>query len=145
MKKEQRKEKRKPINNWSGIRPDVEDYVGFLYKIYDAQEDMYYIGQKTLWNKIRRKPLKGKKRVRLDRNESDWRHYFGSNPFIKSEVEAGNHNRFKGEILKYYKSKSRLNFEEFKLIWDAIVIRKDPNCYNKVLNIRLNLDKLKDE
>ena len=56
---------------------DFTGYYGFIYCIKYTDGTIYY-GKKSFIKAIRRKPLKGRTRVRLDTVESDWRKYAGS-------------------------------------------------------------------
>ena len=118
------------MNEWKNTPEDIEDYLGFVYKITRIRTGEYYIGQKKFWTKKKK--------------ETNWRTYNTSSGKLKDE-DLNNSRKYRKEILNCYKSKSRMNFEEFKLIWDAKAIRSDPKCYNRMLNIRLNIDKLKEE
>ena len=87
---------------------------------------------------------KGKTYRVLGRKESDWRTY-NSSGSIKMKKELEEHpERFQKMIIYHAKSKSRLNFEEFREIWNAIVVINDPLCRNRMLNIRLDIDKLRE-
>ena len=39
----------------------IEDYIGFVYEVYDTEAKMKYIGKKKFWSRVTRPPLKGKK------------------------------------------------------------------------------------
>jgi len=68
------------INDINDFRSDVK---GFVYLITNKVTGQKYIGKKILKLKIRRKPLKGMKRVRIDYKESDWKTYTGSSDITK--------------------------------------------------------------
>ena len=56
------------------IRENVylhEDMFGFIYEITNKANGKKYIGKKQCIRKIKRKPLKGKTRNRIDHKESD--------------------------------------------------------------------------
>lgn len=94
---------------------DLSTFFGFVYMITDLRTNEFYIGQKTLWNKIRRKPLKGKKRVRLDKRESDWRKY-NSSGSLKQRIEQDGPEHFKFEILEFVTNNNELNVVEIEHI-----------------------------
>ena len=60
------------MSDWINIPEDISKYQGFIYRITNLKTGKYYIGKKFYWRRIRRKPLKGYKRVRIDRVESDF-------------------------------------------------------------------------
>ena len=104
----------------------------------------YYIGQKRLWHRNKRRPRKGETRGRIVKDQSHWEEYTSSSPLLALKIQ-NNPDNYKREIVHYCKSKSQMNFLEFSLIWQAIVVEKDEMCLNKMLHIRLNIDKLKEE
>jgi hypothetical protein len=128
--------------NWINIPDNIEDYLGFVYVVTNLQNNKKYIGKKVFWNKIRRKPLKGKKRVRLDKKESDWKDYYGSSNKLLSDVEKYGKDNFKREIIILCKSKFELSyFELLEQIKNNVLL--DDNYYNEIINIRLKAPKYK--
>jgi hypothetical protein len=79
--------------NWGHwIPPDGHDCIpkdalGFLYKIINKENGKYYIGIKQITRKVRKKPLKGKKRNRISIAESDWRKYCSSSGEISEDID----------------------------------------------------------
>ena len=63
---------------WEVYKPIPEGTFGFIYEIINTINNKKYIGKKQMVRKIKRKPLKGKKRKRIDFIESDWKTYTGS-------------------------------------------------------------------
>ena len=61
----------------------IGDYVGFVYLITNLDNDKKYIGKKWFWSTKKLPPLKGKKRKRTVKKESDWMKYFGSSEEVK--------------------------------------------------------------
>ena len=117
-----------------------EDSIGFLYKITNKATDKFYFGIKLLYKKIKRPPLKGKKRKRISQVESDWRTYCSSSGKIRENVES-NETGFKFELLSFHESKTTLKISETKKIIEFIY---DPMCYNEMVNIRLRVPKEAD-
>ena len=74
---------------------DSSDLAGFVYLITDLNNGKKYVGKKNLWSTRRLRPLKGQKRRRVKKLESDWRDYFGSNEEVKLLVENEGRERFK--------------------------------------------------
>ena len=68
-----------------GLELDSNRY-GFIYEIKNNVNDKKYIGKKQIKSKIRRKPLKGKKRARIDFIESDWKSYTGSSNDLNADI-----------------------------------------------------------
>ena len=77
---------------------ELESWVGFVYEITDLSNDKKYIGKKLFWSVRRLPPLKGKKRKRIKRTQSDWMNYYGSNETVKMLVENEGTSRFKRNV-----------------------------------------------
>ena len=71
---------------WEVCKPIPEDSFGFIYEITNTINDKKYIGKKQMVRKIKRKPLKGKKRKRIDFIESDWKTYTGSSDALNNDI-----------------------------------------------------------
>ena len=58
--------------SWQNLSEDInlEDYLGFVYKITHIQTKKYYIGKKFFWKILKRPPLKGKKNKRHEKQSS---------------------------------------------------------------------------
>ena len=52
-----------------------ETTFGFIYEITNLVTNKKYIGKKQCKSRLKRKPLKGKKKNRLEMKESDWKEY----------------------------------------------------------------------
>lgn len=128
------------MNDWQNVPDNLQDYLGFVYLI-TAPSGMKYVGKKLFWAAIRRKPLKGKKRVRCDRRESDWRKYYGSSDALQRERQATRgtpqDTLWRREILHLCRSKWELAYLELKeqLSRDALM-RAD--YYNGIIHVRLS-------
>lgn len=124
--------------DWEGLPEDfnIKDYVGFIYIITNLHTNKKYIGQKMFWKKIRRKPLKGTKRVRLDRLESDWKTYYSSCNKLKEDITAIGKHHFKRQILMLCKSKAEMNYAETRLQFEHQVLLS-PGWYNQMINCRI--------
>lgn len=107
---------------------DPSDYFGFVYKITNTDGE-YYIGQKRFHNKIRRKPLKGKKRVRLDTKPSDWKVYNSSGKF-KELIETNGPHGYTFSIIALCKNANELNVFEIEHI---IKHGRDSQCVNEFI------------
>jgi hypothetical protein len=111
------------------------DWLGFVYLI-TAPSGMKYVGKKLFWSAIRRKALKGTKRVRLDRKESDWRKYFGSSKELLAELARTNPMDWKREILHLCQSKWECAYLELKEQMARDALMRD-DYWNGILHIRL--------
>ena len=114
-----------------------EDAIGFVYIITSKTTNEYYIGQKLLFSKITRPPLKGKKRKRRTIKDSNWRKYCSSSGVIAEDI-ASNEDQYDFEILSFHNSKTELSIEETRMIIDNI---NDPLCLNQIINIRVRVRK----
>jgi hypothetical protein len=116
---------------------DIKPHAGFIYIITEKQTGMKYIGKKLLWRTIKRPPLKGKKRKRLEVVQSDWKTYFGSSENVKLLVETLGGDAFHREILMFGKGKGELSYLEAKEQFDRDVLLRD-DYYNGIINCRIN-------
>ena len=108
----------------------IEDYIGFVYEVYDTEAKMKYIGKKKFWSKVTKPPLKGKKNKRRSLKESDWKDYYGSSEEVKSLVENTGEWRFKRKIIRLCKTLGEMSYYEMKEQLDNDVLLK-PNEYYK--------------
>jgi len=130
------------MSEWDNesIVDDINSYVGFVYQITNIKTGKAYIGIKKFWKKIRRKPLKGQKRVRLDQLESDWKNYKTSNKEMQEGLKSHpeDYSKF---ILKLCKSVTEMKAYEaylqlsfyFKGDWDLLM--------NEMINLRIRIRK----
>jgi hypothetical protein len=111
---------------------------GFVYEIVNnaLTPAKRYIGKKQCISKIRRKPLKGKTRARLDEKESDWKTYTGSSKELNEDIVKYGKENFTFTILEWCNSKFELGYKEIKLQLLHDVILKE-SYYNGIVNCRL--------
>lgn len=113
-----------------------EDAFGFIYEICCLALNKKYIGKKQCISRIKRKPLKGKKRNRIDHKESDWKTYTGSSNELNHDIAKYGKENFTFTILEWCDSKWELAYKEAKLHFEHEVLFKE--CfYNGVLNLRI--------
>ena len=122
--------------HWKVYGPVPEDAFGFIYEITNLTNGRKYIGKKQMKRKIRRLPLKGKKRKRIDFKESDWKSYIGSSDSLKIDIDTLGSNKFLFEILKFCNNKFELSYFEAKMQFDKDVLL-DENYYNGIINCRI--------
>ena len=108
----------------------IEDYIGFVYEVYDTEAKMKYIGKKKFWSKVTKPPLKGKKNKRRRLKESDWKSYYGSSEEVKSLVENTGEWRFKRKIIRLCKTLGEMSYYEMKEQLDNDVLLKPKKYYN---------------
>ena len=112
------------------------DAFGFIYEITNVIENKKYIGKKQCLSKIKRKPLKGKKRNRIDHKESDWKEYTSSSNELNEDIKKYGKENFIFKILKICNSKWELAYFEIKEQLDRqVLLRKD--YYNGIINVRI--------
>ena len=85
---------------------------------------------------VRRPPLKGKKRKRLIKNQTDWKKYTGSSNYLNDDIEKHGIENFSFLILKWCNSKWMLGYEEAKLQFEEEVLLTD-KYYNGIINLRI--------
>ena len=105
------------LGHWVSLVGDFDpiDHHGFIYKIVNTNDNTYYFGKKVFWNSIKRKPLKGTKRVRKDTRESKWKTYTSSGSF-KELIEENGMDDYTFEIVALCDSKNDLNVCEIEHI-----------------------------
>jgi hypothetical protein len=113
-----------------------DETFGFIYEIQNNVNGRKYIGKKQCSRKIRRKPLKGKTRNRIDHKESDWKTYTGSSTDLNNDITKYGKENFTFKVLKTCKSKWELAYEEIKeqLSRDVLLSEK---YYNGIINVRI--------
>jgi len=113
-----------------------EETFGFIYEITNIIENKIYIGKKQCKSKIRRKPLKGKKRNRIDFTESDWKTYTSSSKILNEDIIRLGKENFIFKIIKICSCKWELAYFEAKEQFDREVLLKN-NFYNGIINLRI--------
>jgi hypothetical protein len=114
----------------------TEDTFGFIYEITNTVTDMKYIGKKQCISRIKRKPLKGKSRNRINFKESDWKSYTSSSNELNKDIIKYGKDKFVFKIIKIGRSKWELAYEEIKeQISRNVLLRTD--YYNGIINVRI--------
>ena len=121
---------------WTIQIPIPEDRFGFIYEITNITNGKKYIGKKQMVRRIKRKPLKGKKRKRIDFIESDWKSYTGSSDSLNNDILTLGMDKFKFNILKFCQSKFELSYFEAKIQFENDVLLSE-NYYNGIINCRI--------
>lgn len=135
------KSESQPPSTWKNFPTDTEGVVGFVYLIRNNHPDSikkYYIGQKKLLKKIKRKPLKGETRNRISYVDNDVEKYWGSSKELLADIEKYGIEHFTKEVIEVCQSKFHMTYAE--LIWqikcNALM---DQRYYNGILNVRLGV------
>lgn len=125
------------MSDWQGVPERHLRHLGFVYVITHIDSNSTYIGKKQFKKKLRRKPLKGKKRVRLDDVESDWRTYWGSSNALLDAIKKHGEAAFVRRIISVHDSKRELAYAELKLQVEQDVLN-NPRSWNSMINVRLS-------
>ena len=112
---------------------ETPEGIGFVYKITHIPTGKYYIGKKSLYSNRTLPPLKGTKRKRRVTKESDWRKYYSSNDWIKSEVKEGKRDEFKREIIHLCYTKKGLGYYETYYQFYYNVLEDDNSLNGNIL------------
>lgn len=122
--------------HWKVYQAVPEDAFGFIYEIVNIINGKKYIGKKQMKRKIRRLPLKGKKRKRVDYVDSDWKTYTGSSDALNIDIAANGKDKFVFKILKFCNSKFELSYFEAKMQFEKDVLLNE-DYYNGIINCRI--------
>jgi len=113
-----------------------ENTFGFIYEITNSVTNKKYIGKKQCHSRIKRKPLKGKTRNRIDFKESDWKTYTSSSNDLNEEIKKYGKDKFIFKILRICDSKWALAYFEIKEQIDKDVLFRD-DYHNGIINCRI--------
>lgn len=124
---------------WKNLPEDRSNIFAFVYIIYNnhpKSEKKYYIGCKKALKRIKRKPLKGKKRNRIDWVENKVDDYWGSSKELLSDIEKYGLEYFEREVIEFCDSQFDLKYSE--LCWQLLTkCIFDDRSYNSMINVRL--------
>lgn len=103
---------------------DIDTNYGFVYIITNTVNNRKYIGKKWFWS-LRKKKIKGKKRAKRIKLESDWKDYYGSSAELTADVLTYGKDKFKREILILCKTKGDASYHEARLQFEFKVLESD--------------------
>jgi hypothetical protein len=117
-----------------------EDAFGFIYLITCTINNRKYLGKKQCISKVKRPPLKGKKKCRRSIKESDWKTYTGSSNELNADIAKYGKDKFTFTILQWGDSKFELGYFELKKqILEDVLLKEE--WYNGIVNARLSKPK----
>ena len=93
------------------LKEAPEKYFGFVYLIKNKKTGKKYIGRKY-FGTTRRVKVKGKKRRKVIRKESNWATYQGSSKTLINDIEKLGINNFEFIILIMGETKGQVNYLE---------------------------------
>jgi hypothetical protein len=113
-----------------------ESTFGFIYEIKNKVSGKKYIGKKQCFMRVKKKPLKGKKRNRITHCESTWKTYTSSSNEVNTDILKLGKDNFEFKIIKTCNSKWALAYYEIKEQIDKNVLMRD-DYYNGIINVRI--------
>ena len=127
---------------------DESQYFGFVYKIENLVNGMFYFGKKQFSFRKRHK-LKSRKNSKIKTIKSDWEEYWGSSKILLDDIKKNGKENFKRTIIQLCKTKSEQTYYENYFIYENHNLL-NPLCYNKhighvyaknILNEKVLIDK----
>ena len=117
---------------------DIGEHYGFVYIITNTANGRKYVGKKWFWSS-RKKKIKGKKRAKRVKLESDWQDYYGSSAELQADVEKYGKDAFRREILVLCRTKGDASYHEARLQFEMRVLESD-EYYNSwiICKVRKN-------
>lgn len=124
---------------WKNLPEDYSNIFGFIYIIKNLHPDSikkYYIGCKQCHKRVKKKPLKGKTRNRIQYKDNDVEKYWGSSKELLQDIEKYGIEHFTREVIQLCDSKFDMKYSElqFQLLSNSLL---DERFYNGIINIRL--------
>jgi hypothetical protein len=95
-----------------------EEAIGFIYKITNLTNGMYYYGRKTLLSISKKKltlkekklPENFRKTFKIIKKESTWKSYCGSSKTLLEDLKNG--DNYSKEIIEYCNTKALMTLKE---------------------------------
>ena len=128
------------MSKWIGLPECTDNYHGFVYKVrnnHPESEKKYYIGCKKLLKRVKRKPLKGKKRHRIAYIDNNVEEYWGSSEELKADIAKYGLDFFEKEVIHMCETQWEMKFLEMLEQMRHNVLFDD-SSYNGIINVRIN-------
>jgi hypothetical protein len=128
---------------WKNLPDDYSNIFGFVYIIKNNHPDViknnskrYYIGKKQCMKRVKKKPLKGKTRNRIQFKDNDVEKYWGSSKELLQDIEKYGIEYFTREVIETCDSKFHMTYSElyWQILSNALM---DDRFYNGILNVRI--------
>lgn len=128
------------MSNWINLPDETSNFHGFVYIIinnYPDSDKKYYIGCKKLLKRLKRKPLKGKKRNRISYVDNNVNSYWGSSEELKKDIEKYGLSHFERKVLHMCENQWEMKFlEMYEQMKHNVLF--DKTSYNGIINVRIN-------
>lgn len=115
----------------------ITDYIGMVYLIINKESGRQYVGKKFFWSTKKLPPLKGQKRKRTKKVESDWKSYYGSSNELKEDIDNIGKDKFERHVLHLCKTKTQCSYYELKEQVDREVLFTE-EYYNGFIGVKIN-------
>lgn len=113
---------------------DVNEWVGFIYRIINTKNKKQYIGKKQFFSHTTKK-IKNRKNRKHFYKESDWRTYTGSSAALNKAIEENGKDSFLFIIESLHNSKASLHYAEIELqVAENVLREKFENGERKYYN-----------
>lgn len=124
---------------WKNLPEDYSDVFGFVYIIKNNHPEAnkkYYIGKKQCQKRVKKKPLKGKTKNRIQYKDNDVVKYWGSSKELLADIEKYGLEYFTREVIELCDSKFHMTYAElcWQILSNALM---DVKSYNGILNCRI--------
>lgn len=124
------------------ILEEDSKYEGFVYCLTNRSNGKKYIGKKNFWRRGKKPPLKGKKRKRSYKKESDWQTYCGSSEEVKKIIEEDPNAFFDRQIIRLCESKGEMNYYEAYEQFTSNALLLPDEYYNAFIGCKINRSQL---
>lgn len=126
----------------SDVAVPPEGAIGFVYCIHNIKNDKRYFGKKlcrfyrTKQVTVTLKNGTKKKKKQKVYTESDWKEYYGSNEYLKKDVEEQGKDSFYREVLEWCYSTGEMTYIEgwYQMVYQVLLYPED--FYNGWIMLR---------
>lgn len=122
------------------LHPQAKSFVYVIECLLDGKK---YIGKKLLTRAKTMPPLKGKKRKRRSRVESNWREYWGSNEELQADVKRMGPDKFKRTVLRVCQTAAEASYYEAHHQFLSEVLLRPDDFYNRHIRVRVHTNHLR--